>query len=315
MKIVDLYLDVPETADYVLSSINGYMRQNEKASGYKYSFGVRLLRKYGFESWDQMERLLQTESRDGFDKIIQVAVNKLTMNLDQFVSYLDSLGVAWGATSVEDHDDQKTAALVKKYPDRFVGFTYSDPKRGMQAVRDLECSVREYGLGACYISAFRTHIPANDKRCYPVYAKCVELNIPVFIYTCMNLNPRLPMDIGHPRMVDEVARDFPELRIMATVGGFPWVHEFIGLAVRHANVYLNTEIHEPANFTIPGYGLEPLLAAGGRRVEDKMTFASNWASMGKPLKEVVDQFVALPLKDRVKEKWAYQNAERFFGRL
>jgi hypothetical protein len=83
MKIVDLYLDVPETADYVLSSINGYMRQNEKASGYKYSFGVRLLRKYGFESWDQMERLLQTESRDGFDKIIQVAVNKLTMNLDQ----------------------------------------------------------------------------------------------------------------------------------------------------------------------------------------------------------------------------------------
>lgn len=236
------------------------------------------------------------------------------MPLDEFVTHLDEIGVEWGATSTYDHSSEGTSKVVQKYPEKFIGFAYCDPNKGMDAVRQLEYDVKELKLSAAYISSFRTGIPANDKRCYPIYAKAIELGIPVFIYCSMNLAGSLPMDIGHPRYIDEVARDFPELKIMAAVGGWPWVMEMIGLALRHPNVYISTEIHAPATLAIPNQGFEPLLQWGNTRIQDKICFASNWELQGTPLQELINQLLDLPLDDHVKEKWLYKNAARFFER-
>ena len=103
----------------------------------------------------------------------------------------------------------------------------------MRGVRELERRVREESFQALGVSALVDGIPASDRRYYPLYAKAAELDIPVRIYSSMNYATDRPYDLGHPRHLDQVAIDFPELTIIGGLGGWPWVNEMVALVRRH----------------------------------------------------------------------------------
>ncbi|MGI5839632.1 MAG: amidohydrolase family protein [bacterium] len=313
-QVIDLYLDLPPTPDQIVSLLTWFFLGEgaQSAKGYKYTFGAKMAEFVG-SSLAEMDEV-SAAGREAFAAFARRHAGAVCKTMPEFIRYLDEIGVAWGITSTSDHDNGKTAEIVAAYPKRLLGFAYIDPSRPVPAVRDLEYAIRELKLAAAYITAFRAGIPANDRRCYPVYAKAVELGIPVFIYSAMNLSGALPMDVGHPRCIDDVARDFPELKIMAAVCGYPWITEMVGIARRHPNLYLSTEILEPAEMAVPGKGFEMLLHFGGTELQDRICFASNWLLQGKLLAELIEQVRALPLPDTVKEKWLYHNAARFFER-
>src|SRR5207245_2653930 len=83
----------------------------------------------------------------------------------------------------------------------------------------------------------------DDRHYYPFYAKCVELGILLSIHTSANWTSVAVNDLGHPRHLDPVARDFPELRIIMSHGGYPWVLEACLLAWKYENVYLELAAH------------------------------------------------------------------------
>ena len=171
------------------------------------------------------------------------------------------------------------------------------------------------GAAALSPTAFRTKLPANDKKNYPLYAKCCELGIPVHIYCSLNLSASVPYDIGHPRYIDEVARDFPELKIMAGVSGWPWVLDFFALPLRHKNVYINFETHEPQKFDQRGSGYESYLYYAEHSLMDRICFATNWTTQSLSLETLISQVEALPLSDKAKEHIFYLNAKRFYEEL
>ena len=70
-------------------------------------------------------------------------------------------------------------------------------------MRELVRLAHDHGFGALRVSSLYNMIPANDRRYYPLYAKCVELDIPVRIYTNMNCATDRPYDLGHPRHLDQ----------------------------------------------------------------------------------------------------------------
>ena len=111
---------------------------------------------------------------------------------------------------------------------------------------------------------------------------------------------------------DQVARDFPDLKIMAGVSGWPWVLEFLSLAMRHENVYLNFETHAPEKIGMPGSGYEPYLFYGERNLKDRICFASNWGTQSIPVEDIIAQVEALPFSDGAKEHILYQNAKTFY---
>jgi len=150
----------------------------------------------------------------------------------------------------------------------------------------------------------------NDKKYYPFYAKCVELNIPIRAHTSMNYATDRAMDLGRPIYLDEVARDFPELVIIAGLGGWPWVPELVGLARRHQNVYIDTAAHRPKYIKYPGSGFEMLLQFGNTVLQDRILFASSWMTLGLPMKQIIEEMEDLPRNDAVKRKWMYENAAR-----
>ena len=310
-KIIDLCLDMPPDADFYANTLAIFCFDPNYA-GYKAGFGSRLAEQIGF-TIDGLDALAAEEGESAFREKVRAAAEKVTPTLEDFVAYLDGIGVEWGITVSHSRNNRETGEIVRRFPNKFKGFIFVDPNQGMEAVRELETSVKEYGLHALYLTAFRTKLTADDRRNYPLYTKCCELNIPVHIYSSFNLSKAVPHDIGHPRYIDRVARDFPELRIMAGVSGWPWVQEFIGVCIRHENVYVNFETYTPSLIDKRGSGMEFYLHYGENRIQNKLCFATNWTTQGVEVGDLVAQLEALPFSDATKDKIFYENAARFYA--
>jgi hypothetical protein len=233
------------------------------------------------------------------------------MSMDEYVEQLGRLGIEkaipFGVSNVE------ATALLRAYPHRFLGLARMSAHDGMRAVRELERLVREEGFRALGVSALVDKLPAGDRRYYPLYAKAVELGIPARIYSSMNYATDRPYDLGHPRNLDQVAMDFPELTIIAGLGGWPWVNEMVALLRRHPRLHCDTSAHRARYFGQPGSGWEMLMQFGNTLVQDKVMVGISAGLIGQPHETLIQEYLDLPLKDSVKDKWLYGNAARVFG--
>jgi uncharacterized protein len=120
-------------------------------------------------------------------------------------------------------------------------------------------------------------------------------------------------DLGHPRHIDVIAADFPELQIIMSHAGYPWVLESVLLAWKYPNVYLELAAHRQRYLAEPGTGWEPLLRFGQSTVRDKVLFGTGWFLLGRPPGQIVDEFRALPVAPEVMEQWLYGNAAALLG--
>jgi hypothetical protein len=232
-------------------------------------------------------------------------------DLDAFVKLLDRVGIVRAVPFGTSNDE--VAELLADYPDRFIGLARISGLLGMRGVRELEHRVREQKFQALGVSALVDGIPASDRRYYPLYAKAAELEIPVRIYSSMNYATDRPYDLGHPRHLDQVAIDFPELTIIGGLGGWPWVNEMVALVRRHPRLHLDTSAHRAKYLGQRGSGWEMLMQFGNTLIQDKVLVGLSAGLVSQPHETLIEEYLALPLKDTVKEKWLYGNAARVFG--
>jgi len=228
-----------------------------------------------------------------------------------WVEQLERAGIVRAVPFGASNDE--VAELLGEYPDRFIGLARISGLHGMRGVRELEFRVREQKFVALGVSALVDGIPASDRRYYPLYAKAVELNIPVRIYSSMNYATDRPYDLGHPRHLDQVAIDFPELTLIGGLGGWPWVNEMVALVRRHPRLHLDTSAHRAKYLGQRGSGWEMLMQFGNTLIQDKVLVGLSAGLVGQPHETLIQEYLALPLKDTVKEKWLYRNAARVFG--
>ena len=205
------------------------------------------------------------------------------------------------------------AAVAERHPTRFIPFAGVDIMRGPDAVAELTHWVRDRGFRGLSLRPFMIGLPADDRHYYPFYEKCVELGVPVSIHASANWTTCRPSDLGHPRHFDQVACDFPTLKLILSHAGYPWVLEACLLAWKHPNVYLELAAHRPKYFTAPGAGWEPLLRYGQTTIQDKILYGSGAFLIGRSAAELLAEFRALPVKPEVMEKWLWRNAATLLG--
>jgi predicted TIM-barrel fold metal-dependent hydrolase len=234
-----------------------------------------------------------------------------TTELAAFVALLERVGIVRAVPFGASNDE--VAELLAGYPDRFLGLARISGLHGMRGVRELEYRVREQRFAALGVSALVDGIPASDRRYYPLYAKAVELDVPVRIYSSMNYATDRPYDLGHPRHLDQVAIDFPELTLIGGLGGWPWVNEMVALVRRHPKLHLDTSAHRAKYLGQRGSGWEMLMQFGNTLIQDKVLVGLSAGLVGQPHETLIQEYLDLPLKDTVKEKWLYRNAARVFG--
>jgi len=209
--------------------------------------------------------------------------------------------------------NEAVAAIAERHPNRFVPFAGADVMRGSAAVRELEHWVRDRGFRGLSLRPFMIGSPATDRHYYPFYEKCVELGIPLSIHASANWTTERPSDLGHPRHFDAVACDFPELVLILSHAGYPWVLESCLCAWKHPNVYLELAAHRPRYFTTPGAGWEPLMRYGQTTIQDKVLYGTGSFLLGRAPGELVAEFRQLPVEPTIMEKWLYRNAARVLG--
>lgn len=143
---------------------------------------------------------------------------------------------------------ERVHEVCRAHPDRFSGLAGIDPFRGMQGLRDLEQAVREYGFVGAHLYPHWCGLPPDHAKYYPYYAKCCELDIPIMMQVGHNLvysrERRLP-SVGRPICLDQVAIDFPELRLIGIHIGIPWTDEMISMCWKHENVYTAGDAYAP----------------------------------------------------------------------
>ena len=250
------------------------------------------------------------------------AARDLRMSEEQVISLLDQAGIGrtlitgfdeWSSVHETFIPNELVAGLAERHPDRFIPFAGIDLGKGMDAVRELEHLVSDRGFRGLSLRPFMIGLPADDRRYYPLYSKCVELAIPLSIHTSANWTTVSANDLGHPRHIDVVAADFPELDIVMSHAGYPWVLEAVLLAWKYPNVYLDLAAHRPRYLAAPGTGWEPLLRFGPRTIREKVMFGTGWFLLGRPPGQVLDEFRELPIPADVMELWLHGNAERLLG--
>ena len=207
-----------------------------------------------------------------------------------------------------DADDSGSASreAIERYPERFFGSYHANPNRGMEEVRKIERLYRERGIKAvtAFPSGLCPQVPIDDKKWYPIYAKCVELDLP--FACCVGVpGPRLPLAPQRVELIDEVCWFFPELKFVMRHGAEPWTELAVKLMLKYPNLYYSTSAFSPK------YYPKAIIDYANTRGADKVMYAG-YFPMGLTLERIFEELPNVAFRDQVWPKFLRQNAIRVF---
>jgi predicted TIM-barrel fold metal-dependent hydrolase len=129
--------------------------------------------------------------------------------------------------------------FVAERPDRLSATAGINPNERMPGVRRFERAVTEWGFVGAHSYSTWSGIRADDRLYYPYYAKAEELGVP-FQIECYR-NSHGPVSCT-PDQIQQIAWDFPGLKIVAIHTGFPWIDDLVSITSSVDNVYLGCDI-------------------------------------------------------------------------
>lgn len=225
------------------------------------------------------------------------------------LKYLDTIGVERAVlinyvapdTMGFTHEvNQWVANYCKENPRRLISCGSVHPRHSLSVEKDIDEIVR---LGIRLIKIHPPHqlLYANDylngmKELETIYRAAEANGIPVMIHTGTSIFPAARNRYGDPIHLDDVAVDFPKLKILMAHGGRPiWMQTAFFLLRRHRNVHLD----------ISGIPPKQLLKYFPRleEIAHKTLFGTDWPSPGIPdIKQNLEQFQELDLPHGLKEQ-------------
>jgi len=205
-------------------------------------------------------------------------------------------------------DPTIVADAVAAHPDRFSGLIGVDPTDPVAAVREIEWAVRELGFIGVHAYPHWFGLAPDHALWYPIYAKCVELNVPIQIQVghCLLYTQEKPLrSVGRPITLDTVACDFPDLKLIGIHTGWPWTQEMISVAWKHPNVYIGTDAFAPRYWDKE---LVHFINSWGR---DKVMFGTDFPVIHP--ETAMEQIAELGFREKSLENFLSGNAARVYG--
>lgn len=179
------------------------------------------------------------------------------------INYGDSVGI--------QSSDETTAACVAKYPDKFVGFAYVDPRRP-DCMERLEHAHRNLGLKGVKFGPIYNGVALSDPRLDPVYAYCQANDLPLTMHMGTTFARNAPIDMGRALHVEPVALRYPDLTMILAHMGHPWHEDAIVVARKQPRVFLEVS----ALFYRPWQYYNTLICAQEYKIIDKIYFGTDF---------------------------------------
>lgn len=253
-----------------------------------------------------------------YDRILDLTGKTEAGTMAALLAALDDTGVSSAVLHAEYEDDaeasqlnEAVAAVVRDQPERFVGVGTVDlpPETPSRAARQV-AAVAALGLVGVNVQPAFFGMDIDDRRLYPAYARAEELGLVVAVHTGVNYSRLHPIRHERAELLDQVACDFPDLRLVACHAGWPWVAEYCAVARRHPTVYLELGGLAPKYVGRAGSGWDVLLSLLPKVLTDQVLFATDWPVM--PQQRVLEEWRAMGLEPAVLDRVLGANARELF---
>lgn len=233
-----------------------------------------------------------------------------TESVGDFVTQLEGAGISKAVFAARSRVESSSTwkltneivlEAVRAYPDHLVPFGGVDLE-GNDPEKQVLDAVEEFGFAGVCIDPFQIKGDAADSRLDPVYAASQELGTPVIVTMGGMPGVPAPLACGNPMALDTVAGRFPELVLVGSHSGWPFVTEMIAVAWRRENVYFENSFYHDAP------GAQMLVEAANTMIGHKMIYASAYPFA--PVAETLNLFKELPFDPDVLPDVLGGNARR-----
>nr|WP_239317830.1 amidohydrolase family protein [Planobispora longispora] len=219
---------------------------------------------------------------------------------------------AESATGHPPIPNEEIAAACAEHPDALIPFASIDPWRGRAGARRARRLVEEHGVRGFKFHPSIQGFSPDDPMAYPLYEAIEELGVPALFHTGQTgIGAGVPGGGGirlkhsNPMLIDDVAVDFPELRIILAHPSFPWQDEALAVATHKPYVYIDLSGWSPKYFP------PQLVRYANTLLKDKVLFGSDYPVIS-PDRWLAD-FARLDIKPEVRPKILKDNAARLLG--
>ncbi len=207
--------------------------------------------------------------------------------------------------------NREVLEAARENPDVMIPFASVDPHKGKLGVREAREWIDAGARGFKFHPNTQAFWP-QDRTFYPLYEVIAEAGlIALFHSGTTGIGAGMPggggvrLKYSNPMCIDDVAADFPELKIILAHPSFPWQEEALAVAVHKPNVYIDLSGWSPKYFP------EILIQYTNTRLKDKMLFGSDFPLIA-PDRWLKD-FEKLPIKDEVRPLVLKENAVKLLG--
>lgn len=242
--------------------------------------------------------------------------------LSLFMVQMDAAGIDCSVVSAEDIttraggtivSNEEVRLLVDMYPDRLIGFASVDPKRP-DAWEALEKAFTELNLSGLKLSPAMQLFMPDDEIMKPIYELCLKYNKPILFEAGMTWMKNSPSKYSNPLVFEEVAIEYPDLRMCLGHFGWPWTRETAMLILKYPNLYADTALlyfDSPKQFFKTTFNDQLGEYWIDRMLYDKVMFGSTYPRIEQ--KRMVDAVGALTLRPLQREMVMGLNAMKFLG--
>jgi uncharacterized protein len=176
-----------------------------------------------------------------------------------------------GIQAVED-----ILPIIEHNPGRFRLMANLNPHLHYPLVGELK---RQISLGAVGLKLHPVHgtFAPNDRMLYPAYAYCESEDFPIVYHCGTSVFPGATNRYADPALIEDVARDFPDLTIVLAHGGRGWWYDAAAfITLMRPNVHIEISGLPPRK--VPDYYSNFDL----ERLARKMIFGTDWPGVPGP---------------------------------
>ena len=224
--------------------------------------------------------------------------------IETTIEAMDRHGIAIGMVSL---GNESTTRALELHPDRFAPSLEIDPNDIGGAVRRVPEAHQRHHIKAVttFPAGCSPQVPVSDRRYYPIYQTCVDLDIPI-VANAGIAGPRVPSACQDVMHFDQVCYDFPDLRIVMRHGAEPWEDLAVKLMLKWPGLHYMT-----SGFA-PKYYPRAIIDFANSRGTEKIMYAGYYP-MGLSLDRIFAELTHVPLRDHVWEPFLRDNAHRVFA--
>ena len=173
--------------------------------------------------------------------------------------------------------NEEVAEAALENSDMMIAFASIDPHKGKMGLREARRLIESYKVGGFKFHPTLQGFYPNDPMAYPLYELIAEYKLPAIFHsghsgigTGMRGGGGLRLKYANPIHLDDVAADFPDMKVVIAHPSWPWQDEALSVCLHKPNVYIDLSGWSPKYFP------PQLVRYANTQLQHKMLFGSDF---------------------------------------